>query len=75
MFLIEDDMADFKGLARVLNISEKRARRLWQKVKLDADEKRSIGERFRLPCLDIGQNGDVEYNRGVKKLKAAIRTR
>lgn len=69
-------MADFKRLARVLGVSEKKAKELWRKVKLDGDEQRSVGERFNLPnVLDVGQNGDIEYNRGIKKLKAAIKTR
>ncbi len=69
-------MADFKRLARTLGVSEKKAKELWEKVKLDGDEQRSVGERFSLSdVLDVGQNGDVEYNRGIKKLKAAIKTR
>ncbi len=68
-------MADFKGLAKVLGVPENKAKDLWAKVKLDGDERRSIGERFNLPCEDVGQNGDIEYQRGIKKLKAAIKTR
>jgi hypothetical protein len=68
-------MADFKGLARVLRVSEKKAKELWARAKLDGDERRSIGERFGLPCDDVGQNGVAEYRRGIKKLKAAAKTR
>ena len=69
-------MADFKRLARILGVSEKKAKELWRKAKLDGDEQRSVGERLGLPdVLDVGQNGDVEYSRGIKKLKAAAKTR
>jgi hypothetical protein len=68
-------MANFVDLAKTLGTSKKKAEELWGRVKLDGDERRSIGERFGLPCDDVGQNGDVEYKRGIRKLKAAIKSR
>jgi hypothetical protein len=68
-------MADFRELAKVLGVSAKKAEQVWTKVTLDGDERRSIGERFGLPCDDVGQNGDVEYKRGIRKLKAAAKTK